>query len=313
LKSIDPCELSIASVEVSEGDKMSLWIPFTLMAAFMQSWRNAFQKQLSADIDTLGVTLSRFVLAVPMAAVYVYLLFNQGGYTAPHMSRNFYLIIVLAAISQIFATALMVTLFRLRNYAMGVGLAKSEAVIAAVLGALLFAAPLSSMAWCGVIVGGIAVWLMSVPKGMRHISWKTLSIGLASGLCFALTTLWVREASLMTQLPFMQSAAYVLFWVLLVQTLILMFWLLIRNPGTLYALWLRPKLVFIISFCSFTGSIGWFTAMSLETVAMVKTLGQVEIFFTLLISAKWFKEKLQRGDKVGLVLILIGAVLVIFA
>jgi drug/metabolite transporter (DMT)-like permease len=292
---------------------MSLWIPFTVMAAFMQSWRNAFQKRLSADVDTLGVTLARFILAVPMSALYAFVLFSYEGSAVPQMNAKFYLAIVLAAISQIFATALMVKLFRLRNYAMGVGLAKSEAVIAAVLGALLFAAPLSVMAWCGVIIGGIAVWLMSVPKGMRNISWPTLLIGLASGLCFAFTTLWVREASLMTQLPFLQSAAYVLFWVLLVQTLILLLWLLVRSPQTLRALCLKPKLVFIISFCSFVGSIGWFTAMSLETVALVKTLGQIEIFFTLLISAKWFKERLQRSDKWGLGLILVGAVLVILA
>ncbi|QHJ12814.1 hypothetical protein FX988_03072 [Paraglaciecola mesophila] len=292
---------------------MSLWIPFTLMAAFMQSWRNAFQKRLSTDVDTMGVTLSRFILAVPMAAIYAFLLFKQGDTPIPHLGFNFYIIITLAAISQIFATAFMVKLFRLRNYALGVGLAKSEAVIAAVLGALLFAAPLSPIAWGGVIVGGVAVWLMSVPKGMRNISWPTLLLGLASGLCFALTTLWVREASLMTGLPFLQSASYVLFWVLLVQTLALLFWLLVRSPDTLRALWLRPKLVFIISFCSFVGSIGWFTAMSLETVALVKTLGQVEIFFTLLISAKWFKERLRGSDKVGLGLVLIGALLVILA
>ncbi|GAC26569.1 hypothetical protein GMES_4298 [Paraglaciecola mesophila KMM 241] len=292
---------------------MSLWIPFTVMAAFMQSWRNAFQKRLSTDVDTLGVTLARFILAVPMAALYAFVLFSYEGSAVPQMNAKFYLAIVLAAISQIFATALMVKLFRLRNYAMGVGLAKSEAVIAAVLGALLFAAPLSAMAWCGVIIGSIAVWLMSVPKGMRNISWPTLLIGLASGLCFAFTTLWVREASLMTQLPFLQSAAYVLFWVLLVQTLILLLWLLVRSPQTLRALCLKPKLVFIISFCSFVGSIGWFTAMSLETVALVKTLGQIEIFFTLLISAKWFKERLQRSDKWGLGSILVGAVLVILA
>tara|TARA_R110000744_G_scaffold63572_1_gene130790 strand:+ start:45037 stop:45936 length:900 start_codon:yes stop_codon:yes gene_type:complete len=297
----------------SLGKDMSLWIPFTVMAAFMQSWRNAFQKRLSADVDTLGVTLARFMLAAPMAAFYAWLLFEHDKITIPTLNYRFYLIIVLAAITQIFATALMVKLFRLRNFAMGVGLAKSEAVIAAVLGALLFAAPLSTTAWCGVLVGGMAVWLMSVPKGVRHISWPTLSLGLASGLCFALTTLWVREASLMTKLPFLHSAAYVLFWVLLVQTIIMLVWLLLRSPKTLLALWARPKLVFIISLCSFVGSVGWFTAMSLETVALVKTLGQVEIFFTLLISAKWFKEKLQRSDKLGLALILLGALLVILA
>ena len=34
---------------------MSLWIPFTLLAAFMQAMRNALQKQLSKDVPVLGV------------------------------------------------------------------------------------------------------------------------------------------------------------------------------------------------------------------------------------------------------------------
>lgn len=37
------------------------------MAAFMQAWRNAFQKQLSSTVDVYGVTLARFLFAVPLA------------------------------------------------------------------------------------------------------------------------------------------------------------------------------------------------------------------------------------------------------
>lgn len=290
---------------------MSLWIPFTIFAAFMQSLRNALQKTLSLEVDSLGVTLARFIYALPLAALYVSLLFWQGNHAIPDMGLGFYLIVSLAGLAQICATALMITLFRLRNYAMGVGLAKSEAVIAAILGALWFSAPLSWLAWLGVVIGAIAVWLMSVPKGLRQLCLPTVFLGLGSGLCFALTTLWVRQSSLMTGLPFFQGAAYVLFWVLLIQTVVMLAWLAVRNPATISALWQRPKLVGLISCTSFLGSVGWFTAMSLETVALVKTLGQVEIFFTLLISAKWFKERLQLADKWGLLLILIGALCVI--
>jgi len=53
--------------------------------------------------------------------------------------------------------------------------------------------------------------------------------------------------------------------------------------------------------------------MSLESVAIVKTLGQVEVLFTLMISAWFFKEKLQRTDHLGLLLVVVGAVLVIWA
>ncbi|MCD8512916.1 MAG: DMT family transporter [Nitrincola sp.] len=290
-----------------------LWIPFTIFAAFMQSWRNAFQKHLSRDVSSAGVTLARFIYASPLALVYLWLLYHFGEAEAPEFTGQFWVFILLASLAQIAATVLMVMLFRLRNYAMGVGLAKSEAVIAAILGALFFSAFLTPLAWLGVLIGSIAIWLMANPSSFKEISLPTLFTGLASGLCFALTTLWVREASLLLGLPFLHSAAWVLLCVISVQTLMLLVWIAFKEPATLKALWQKPKLTLAISVCSFLGSLGWFTAMSLETVAMVKTLGQIEILFTLMISARWFRESLTRRDLIGLFLIVIGALCVIMA
>ncbi|KEA62129.1 Permeases of the drug/metabolite transporter (DMT) superfamily [Marinobacterium lacunae] len=292
---------------------MGLWIPFTLMAAFMQSWRNAFQNRLSKEVNTAGVTLARFLWASPLAVLYLVLLYHFKPVAMPHFDAPFVLTILAASVSQIFATALMVMLFRLRNYAIGVGLAKSEAVIAAALGAVFFSAPLTALAWAGVIIGAVAVWLMSNTGPVRELPLKTVVTGLGSGLCFALTTLWVREAALMLDLTFPHSAAWVLLWVISTQTLIMLVWLLVRDPATLRALWSRPRLVMLTSLFSFLGSVGWFTAMSLETVAMVKTLGQVEVLFTLAISARWFKERLGLRDFLGLAFIVVGAVCVIVA
>lgn len=292
---------------------MDLWIPFTLFAAFMQSWRNAFQKRLSQEVSTAGVTLARFLWASPLAALYLLILYAVKPVAVPAFAPGFVLTVTVAAISQIFATALMVQLFRLRNYAIGVGLAKSEAVIAAILGALFFSAPLTWLAWLGVIIGGVAVWLMSNTGPLRELPLKTVVTGLGSGLAFALTTLWVREAALMLGLSFPHSAAWVLLWVISIQTLILVLWLLWRDRATLVALWQRPRAVMTISLFSCLGSLGWFTAMSLETVAMVKTLGQIEVLFTLAISARWFHEKLGMRDLVGLGFIVVGAICVIVA
>ena len=55
---------------------------------------------------------------------------------------------------------------------------------------------------------------------------------------------------------------------------------------------------------------GWFGAMSLQHVAYVKTLGQIEVFFTMLIAVLWLKQPLKRQDTAGLVLIAIAAILV---
>lgn len=292
---------------------MGLWIPFTIFAAFMQSWRNAFQNNLSKEVSTAGVTMARFLYASPLAALYLWGLYQVAPTALPTFSSTYLLTIALASVSQIIATALMVMLFRLRNYAIGVGLAKSEAVIAATLGALFFNAPLSWLAWSGVIIGAIAVWLMSNTGSIRNLSPKTITLGVGSGLAFALTTLWVREASLMLNLPFPYSAAWVLLSVIGTQTVLLLIWLGIKEPSTLTALWQRPKLTLAISLFSCLGSLGWFTAMSLETVAMVKTLGQIEVLFTLFISARWFKEKLNQRDLLGLALIMLGAICVILA
>jgi len=289
-----------------------LWIPFTLLAAFMQAWRNAFQKKLSKEVSVAGVTLARFIWASPLAAVYLWGLYQWQPVAIPKFNNTFAGFVIAAALAQIVATALMVKLFKLRNYAIGAGLAKSEAILAAVLGVVFFSETLSIQGWLGVLLGAMAVFLLS-GASLRQLSWPVLILGLLSGLAFALTSLWVRQASLVLGLPFPHGAAWVLLLVILLQTLLLTFYLQLRDRATLTALWRRPRLTLAVSVCSCVGSIGWFTAMSLESVALVKTLGQVEVLFMLLISAFVFKEKLQNTDHWGLALIVLAAIAVMWA
>lgn len=290
-----------------------MWIWFTILAAFMQAWRNALQKKLSADVPVMGVTLARFIYASPLAAIYLVVLYQFYDVPIPSFSPQFSMYIVAAGLMQILATALLVILFKQRNYAVGVGLAKSEAIFAAVLGVLFFASTLSPIGWLGVLVGAYAVFLLSGIQSWRGMSWQTLAIGASCGAAFALTSLWIREASLALNLPFPINAAWVLFLVISLQTLVLFTWLWLRDRATLMLLWGKPKLTMLTSFCSCLGSLGWFTAMSLETVPLVKTLGQVEVFFTLLISALIFKEPLKQQDYLGLGLVVVAAIMVLWA
>ena len=278
----------------------------------MQAWRNAFQKQLSKEVSVTGVTLARFIWASPLAAAYLWGLYQWQPAAIPQFKVDFAVFIVAAALAQILATALMVKLFKLRNYAIGAGLAKSEAILAAILGVAFFTESLSLVGWVGVMLGAVAVFLLS-GASLRQLSWPVLLLGLLSGLAFALTSLWVRQASLVLGLPFPHGAAWVLLLVILLQTALLCGYLLLRDSASLTALWQRPKLTLAVSICSCVGSIGWFTAMSLESVALVKTLGQVEVLFMLLISARVFKEKLQKTDHWGLLLIVLAAIAVMWA
>ena len=291
------------------------WILFTLMAAFMQAWRNAFQKQLSTTVDVYGVTLARFIFALPLALLYISCLYHFQPVTdSVHFNLRFAIYVLIAALSQIAATALMVQLFKQKNYAIGVGLAKSEAVLAAIIAVVFLSDHLSLLGWFGVAVGGFAVFLLSKGRDFSDFSVPTLCIGIGSGLCFAITSLLVREASLeLTNLPFIHRAAWVLLMVIGTQCFLLLMYLGIFRRATLWAMWQRIGLTFRVSLCSFLASLGWFSAMSMQSVPIVKTLGQVEIIFSMLISAYFFKEKLARAEHLGIVLVVIAAFLVIWA
>ena len=153
---------------------ISSWILFTLMAAFMQSWRNAFQKQLSTTVDVYGVTLARFLFGFPFAAGYICWLYQSHPIIQPvHFTPRFWLYIFIAGCSQILATILMVMLFKQKNYAVGVGLAKSEAILAALVAVIFLHDHLSALGWVGVCIGGCAVFLLSKGSQSQPLSVRT--------------------------------------------------------------------------------------------------------------------------------------------
>ena len=263
------------------------WIAFTLLAAFSQSWRNAFQSKLSGTMSVAGVTLARFIWAGPIALIYLYALYQWQPVSAPDFSGEFVFYIIAAAIMQILATGLMVMLFKLENYAIGAGLAKCEAPVSAVLSVLFFGTALTLTGWVGVLIGTLGVLIMSSSSGWRSLSPKVFLLGMACSTAFALTSLWVREASLSIGLPFPHSAAWVLFLVISLQTVIICTYLFFRERDTLRQIFTKSKLVVMTSLASVIGSLGWFSAMSLQAVPYVKTLGQVEVIFMVLISYFW--------------------------
>ena len=282
------------------------------MAAFMQAWRNAFQSQLSGSVSIAGVTLARFLYASPLAALYLWSLYQWQDAPLADFQQGAAPFIFGAAVMQIVATALMVKLFKLQNFAIGAGLAKSEALMAAILGTFFFGTSLSVLGWGGVLLGSVAVFLLSSKGNWQSLSMKTMLLGLACGTSFALTSLWVREASLLLNVPFPHRAAWVLLLVILLQTLLLITYIALHERNTFTVLWKNPRLTTLISISSCLGSIGWFSAMSLQAVPYVKTLGQVEVFFMMVISSLWLKQAIQIKDMYGLVLIALAAVMVMW-
>lgn len=276
----------------------------------MQSWRNALQSKLSAHVSVAGVTLARFIVASPIAALYLLSLYRYQTTALPDFNPAFIGYIVGASVVQIVATGLMVKLFKMNNFAVGAGLAKSEALMAAILGVLFFGSALSLLGWFGVFIGAIAVLLLSGIANVKHFNLGTALLGLACGTSFALSSSWIREASLNSGLSFPHSAAWVLVLIISLQTIMLCFYIALKERDTFAKMWQHKGTTTAVSVCSCLGSIGWFSAMSLQHVAYVKTLGQIEVFFTIMVSILWLKQPLKRQDTAGLVLIALAAILV---
>ncbi len=289
------------------------WVFFTLGAVVLQTFRNALQSKLSVNMSTSGVTLARFLFAPPIALTYLVLLYTFSNQVIPEFSFKFVFFVLLSSVLQISATALMIILFKQKNFAVGAGLAKSEALVAGVLGTLFFGSQLSLFGWVGILVGAGAIYILSGGGRKGQLSLKTVIIGLACGTCFALTSLFVREASHLLNVPFPHSAAWVLLWVICIQTTLLVSYIAVKDRSTFVVLKNNTKMTLVTSIISCFGTICWFSAVSLHHVAYVKTLGQVEVLLTMLVATFWLKNRVQKHEVIGLLLIAVASILVMWA
>jgi len=290
-----------------------MWVIFTVIAALAQALRNAQQKMLSRHLSALGTTFGRYVWAIPLALSYLIILEIVNPAGLPNFNQNFYLSVFGAASTQIVATIFMALLFKRRNYMVGVGLTKSEALMAAIFGVAFFGAIISPFGWVGITIGAFALWILQGTNSFRDVDIISLCLGLGAGALFGFTTLFVRFASLQLNTPFIHSATWVLFAVVVMQTFMLFGFMLIYARNTLRQMLQHKILVFRTSLAGSIASFCWFVAVSLEEAALVKTLGQVEMVFAIILSKHLIKERTILREKIGLVLIGLSAILVMLS
>ena len=296
---------------------MEIWIYFTLLAATMQAVRTAGQKQLSGKLNAMATTAVRYVYALPFAWVYLAWMLSFKDIEPPKLTNEFLTYALIACVTQIIGTVFLVAAFRYKNFAVATSLAKTEAIQVAIVGALLFSAPLSFMGWFSVIVGVIGVFLVSkVSFNFRNIMAGSdavlgLSFGLAAGLGLAITTLLIRESSLALNTDLMVSAAVTLVFMITVQTLISIVYVYFQDKSQLGLMLKHWRLCLFVGITSVLGSIGWFTGASFQTAAYVKALGQVEFFITLALTYRLFKEKITAAEYFGMFLIILSVVILL--
>lgn len=291
---------------------MEIWVYFTLLAAFMQAVRTAGQKQLSVKLNSMATTGVRYIFALPLSWAYLWWMLDFRDVEVPVLNNDFLQYSLIACITQIWGTACLVAAFRYRNFAVATSLAKTEAILVAVVGALIFGISLSGLGWFSVVVGVFGVFLVSKVKfNLRDIvadsqSFIGIAFGLAAGLGLAITTLLIRESSLALNTDLMVSAAVTLVFMVTVQSLISLIYVIIQDKSQLPLMFKHWRLCLFVGITSLLGSIGWFTAASYQNAAYVKALGQVEFFITLALTYRVFKETITVKEYLGMILIVLS-------
>ncbi|MBI3706796.1 MAG: EamA/RhaT family transporter [Proteobacteria bacterium] len=295
-----------------------LWIPVTVWAAFAQTLRNAAQRHLTKELGTLGATLVRFLYGLPFALLWLAALVGYGGFAVPSPNLAFAAWVLAGALAQIIATALLLRVMAERNFALGVEYSKTEIVQVAVIGLIFLGDPISPLVAVAVAFATVGVMLLSPPTGDHPIrallvGWtaRPALLGLASGACFAVSAVGYRGAALaLAPASFLIAAGTTLVWAQALQTVLLGGWLLAREPMVVVRVVRAWRASLFAGFMGAAASAGWFTAMAIEPVAHVRTLGLVELLFTYVVSRRVFRERLRPLEMAGIALLTVGLVVV---
>jgi drug/metabolite transporter (DMT)-like permease len=289
----------------------ALWVVFTLIAATAQTFRNAAQKALSAELGTLGATYIRFLFGLPfglLALAFVSLV----GSEFPRSNVSSLLWTVFGAVSQIAGTALMLAAMRQRSFLVTIAYTHTEPIQIALFALVFLGERITLPLAAAILIATGGVLALSWPSraGGEIFSWRPALLGIASGGLFALASVGFRGGiTAIESGDFISAATLTLAISLTIQTVLLTIWLLIREPSTLSSVlkaW-RPSLA--AGFLGAFASENWFLAFALTNPARVRTLGLVEILVAGFVSQRMFAQTPSSRDVVGIVLVVAGIAL----
>ena len=290
-----------------------LWALFTIIAAAAQTVRNATQRELTTKLGTVGATHVRFLFGFPFALIFLAAVMLSLGQDLPRPPAIFWPWVVLGALAQIGATALMLAAMNDRSFVVVYAYIKTEPVQVALFGLIFLGDVVTPAMAAAIITATAGVIIMAIKPGTPSSLAATL-LGLAAGAMFALSAVGFRGAILRLEgVSYLMAATVTVVVGLMLQSVLLSLYLRLRDPGVLAAIvraW-RPSL-----FAGFMGALAsqfWFLAFALATAASVRTLALVEVLFAQAISRFVFKQAMTGREAAGIVLIVIGVALLLWA
>lgn len=294
------------------------WVVATVFAALFQCWRTALQQRLRGRFSLNAAAVVRYLYGVPVGAALWLAWTTTFGATPPWPDARVVALSAFGGIMQILGTNALISAFAPRGFAVGTAYSKTEAIQAAVLGAVFLGIALPPLAWAGIAlsVTGVA-WLSlsratSLADVLHGARQPAALFGLAAAFCFCLSAFSIREAALsLGAADAITAALTILVLTNTLQTLMQGGWLLAREPDQARAVLLGWRIAAPVGVLSAFGSGCWFLAFTLAPIALVRAVGQVEIVFTLLFGRFYLGERTAPRDVVGALLVVSGVLLVL--
>jgi len=298
---------------------MELWIPLTIAAAFFQNIRSAMQKHLQGRLSTLGAAYVRFLYALPLALLYFVLVLYFTGHSMPPVNAQFLFYALTGGVCQIMFTVFLLWLFSFHNFAVGTTFSKLEVVMVAIFGLVLLGDALSAALIIAIAMSAVGLVLLSA--GQSHMSltgllrglWRIPTlIGLACAAWLGMSVVLFRAASLSLGLDsFVVAAAFTLVVVLCLQSVIMGAMIRVREPAQWASVLRNWRPAALVGLSGGLASICWFSAFTLQNATYVRTLGQIELVFTFIVTLWVFREKVTRLEILGITLIVAAIALIL--
>jgi len=297
---------------------MPAWIAFTLAAALAQTIRFMLQKQLkTGTLSTAGATFARFIYSAPAVALAAIAYAHLSGQGLPDVPWHFWAYALSGGVAQILATMCVVALFSRRNFAVGITFKKTEVMLTALAGIVILGEGIAPLGWLALLVGFAAVLLLSQVPGSTggfaaRMFTPSAGLGLASGAFFAVSAVGYRGASLsLSHGDVVLRAAVTLALVTASQSLLMAGAMRWREPGEITRVFRAWRVAGLVGLASMVGSFCWFAAFTLQNAAYVNAVGQVELIFSLAVSALFFRERITRRELAGMGLLLVSILLLV--
>ncbi len=284
---------------------METWFLLTLCGAFLQNLRSLLQRKVTDSLSINGASFVRFLFAIPFAILICLVSVD----TFSGISDEFLIYVVLGGVAQIVGTSCLISAVVQGNFSVGTTLSKTEAAQAALFGLIVLGDGVSLSIALGILVSLLGVICLSsnATEWLSRLSRQALVLGLISGTGFAIAAVCFRGASLsLDGGTFFERAAITVLSAVTLQSFIMGAYLMAREPGELSRVFENWKISSVIGAIGMFASLCWFSAMTLNSAAIVRAVGQVELLFTLATTIFWFKEKIRLSQFVGMVLIVGG-------